>query len=78
MADPELHARMTARLAGNPPAFEARFGQARHSDDHLPVLAEVAAGAAIFRLLVSPDAALDDEWVEELTALITGRWQAGG
>lgn len=78
VADPDLHARMIARLAGNLPAFESRFGRARRSDDHLPVLAEVVAGAAIFRLLVSPDAALDDEWVEELTALITGRWQAGG
>ena len=77
MAEPELHVRMTVRLAGNLPAFEARFGQARHSDDHLPVLAEVAAGAAIFRILVGPDAALDDKWVEELTALVTGRWQAG-
>lgn len=78
VADPDLHARMIARLAGNLPAFESRFGRARRSDDHLPVLAEVVAGAAIFRLLVSPDAALDDEWVEELTALITGRWQADG
>nr|WP_313315597.1 TetR-like C-terminal domain-containing protein [Dietzia maris] len=78
VADPDLHARMIARLAGNLPAFESRFGRARRGDDHLPVLAEVVAGAAIFRLLVSPDAALDDEWVEELTALITGRWQAGG
>lgn len=78
VADPDLHARMIARLAGNLPAFESRFGRARRSDDHLPVLAEVVAGAAIFRLLVSPAAALDDEWVEELTALIIGRWQAGG
>ena len=77
VADPELHARMIARLAGNLPAFESRFGQVRRNDDHLPVLAEVVAGAAIFRLLVSPHAALDSEWVEELTALITGRWQAG-
>ncbi|WP_096906932.1 TetR-like C-terminal domain-containing protein [Dietzia sp. WMMA184] len=78
VADADLHARMIARLAGNLPAFESRFGRARRSDDHLPVLAEVVAGAAIFRLLVSPAAALDDEWVEELTALIIGRWQAGG
>lgn len=73
VADAELHARMITRLAGNLPAFESRFGQARRSEDHLPVLAEVVAGAAIFRLLVSPHAALDDEWVDELTALITGR-----
>ena len=78
VADADLHARMIARLAGDLPAFESRFGRARRSDDHLPVLAEVVAGAAIFRLLVSPAAALDDQWVEELTALITGRWQAGG
>ncbi|MGX1599081.1 TetR family transcriptional regulator [Dietzia maris] len=78
VADADLHARMIARLAGDLPAFESRFGRARRSDDHLPVLAEVVAGAAIFRLLVSPAAALDDEWVEELTALIIGRWRAGG
>ena len=73
VADPDLHARMITRLAGNMPDFESRFGQARGAD-HLPVLAEVVAGAAIFRLLVSPGAALDETWVAELTSLITGRW----
>ena len=74
VADPELHARMIGRLAGDLPAFESRFGRARRADDPLPVLAEVVAGAAIFRLLVSRDAALDEQWVDEVTALITERW----
>ncbi|AWH92856.1 TetR/AcrR family transcriptional regulator [Dietzia lutea] len=74
VADPELHARMIARLAGDLPAFESRFGRSRRADDPLPVLAEVVAGAAIFRLLVSQDAALDEQWVDEVTALITERW----
>lgn len=72
VADPQSHARMIARLAGDLSAFESKFGQARRNGDTLPVLAEVVAGAAIFRLLMSPDAALDSEWVEELTALIAG------
>lgn len=75
VADPELHARMMARLAGDLPEFESRFGRARRSGDQLPVLAEVVVGAAIFRLLLSRDAALDEQWVDEVTSLIAERWR---
>ena len=72
VADPELHDQMIARLAGNLPAFERRFGRAR-SGDQLPLLVEVVAGAAIFRILVRRDAALDDDWVDQMVELIVGR-----
>ena len=75
VADRELHKLMIARLAGNLTAFESRFGQ-RRRDDELPLLAEVVAGTAIFRILVRPDAVLDDAWVEAMTELITERWPA--
>ena len=75
VADPELHKLMIARLAGNLTAFESRFGQ-RRRDDELPLLAEVVAGTAIFRILIRPDAVLDDAWVDAMTELITERWPA--
>ena len=74
VADPELHATMIARLAGNLTAFESHFGQERRDDDELPMLAEVVAGAAIFRILIRHDAALDDVWVDAMTEMITERW----
>ncbi|WP_283634493.1 TetR-like C-terminal domain-containing protein [Mycolicibacterium poriferae] len=73
VADRELHKLMIARLAGNLSAFESRFGQ-RRRDDELPLLAEVVAGTAIFRILIRPDAVLDDAWVDAMTELITERW----
>ena len=74
VASPELHSQMIARLAGDLTAFESRFGQERRGDDRLPMLAEVVAGTAIFRILIRSDAALDDAWVEEMVELITERW----
>ncbi|WP_124709969.1 TetR/AcrR family transcriptional regulator [Gordonia insulae] len=74
VADPQVHTMMIARLAGNLTAFESRFGQGRRDDDQLPMLAEVVAGTAIFRILIRHDAALDDTWVDEMTELITERW----
>jgi AcrR family transcriptional regulator len=74
VADPELHSMMIARLAGNLGAFESRFGQERRGDDELPMLAEVVAGTAIFRILIRSDAALDDAWVDAMTEMITERW----
>lgn len=74
VADPELHNSMIARLAGNLTAFESRFGQERRDDDQLPMLVEVVAGTAIFRILIRQDAALDDTWVNEMTEMITARW----
>ena len=77
VADPELHDEMIARLARNLPDFESRFGRAR-SGDQLPLLAEVVAGAATFRILVRRDAALDDDWVDQMVELIAGRWGSDG
>ncbi|MBO0676538.1 TetR family transcriptional regulator [Mycolicibacterium sp. S2-37] len=74
VADPELHRLMTARLAGNLTAFESRFGQERRGGDDLPMLAEVVAGTAIFRILIRHDATLDDAWVDAMTEMITERW----
>jgi len=74
VADPDVHAMMTARLAGNLAAFESRFGQERRGDGELPMLAEVVAGTAIFRILVRQDAALDEAWVDAMTEMITERW----
>lgn len=71
VADPDVHSMMTARLAGNLAAFESRFGQERRTDDELPMLAEVVAGTAIFRILIRRDAALDDAWVDAMTEMIT-------
>ncbi|WP_304108815.1 TetR/AcrR family transcriptional regulator [Mycolicibacterium bacteremicum] len=74
VADPELHALMIGRLTGDLTAFETRFGQERRGDDDLPLLAEVVAGSAIFRILMRRDAALDEAWVESVTDLITESW----
>ncbi|PRC45991.1 TetR family transcriptional regulator, partial [Mycobacterium sp. ITM-2017-0098] len=74
VADPEVHSMMIARLTGNLTAFENRFGQERRDDDELPLLAEVVAGTAIFRILIRHDAALDDAWVDAMTEMITERW----
>ncbi|MEU4311144.1 TetR-like C-terminal domain-containing protein [Nocardia sp. NPDC024068] len=77
VASPEVHSMMIARLAGNLTAFESRYGQERRDDDQLPMLAEVVAGTAIFRILIRHDAALDDTWVNEMTEMITDRWPPG-
>jgi AcrR family transcriptional regulator len=77
VADPELHSMMIARLAGNLGEFETRFGQGRRGDDELPMLAEVVAGSAIFRILLRHDAALDDAWVDAMAEMITERWPSG-
>ncbi|MFE0749111.1 TetR-like C-terminal domain-containing protein [Gordonia sp. NPDC058843] len=74
VASPEVHGQMIARLAGDLTAFETRFGQERRDDDRLPMLAEVVAGTAIFRILIRSDAALDDAWVDQMVELITERW----
>ncbi|OPX09577.1 TetR-like C-terminal domain-containing protein [Gordonia sp. i37] len=78
VASPEVHNQMIARLAGDLTAFESRFGQERRDDDRLPMLAEVVAGTAIFRILIRSDAALDDAWVDEMVELITERWPSDG
>lgn len=74
IADPELHSMMINRLTRNLTAFETRFGQQRRGGDELPLLAEVVAGSAIFRILVARDAALDDAWVDAMTEMIAEPW----
>lgn len=74
VANPEVHSMMIARLAGNLTAFESRFRQERRGDDELPMIAEVVAGTAIFRILIRRDSALDETWVNEMTEMITERW----
>lgn len=74
IADPELHSMMISRLTRNLSAFETRFGQQRRGGDELPLLAEVVAGSAIFRILVARDAALDDAWVDAMTEMIAEPW----
>lgn len=77
IADPELHSMMISRLSRNLGAFETRFGQQRRGGDELPLLAEVVAGSAIFRILVRQDAALDDAWVDAMTDMIAEPWALG-
>lgn len=77
VADPDLHASMISRLTGDLTSFETRFGQERRGGDDLPLLAEVVAGSAIFRILMRRDAALDDDWVAAVTELITESWPPG-
>ncbi|MFD6103507.1 TetR-like C-terminal domain-containing protein [Nocardia salmonicida] len=77
VAAPEVHKMMIDRLAGDLAAFESRFGHERRAEDPLPMLAEVVAGTAIFRILIRHDAALDDTWVDQMTELITDRWPPG-
>lgn len=74
VANPEVHSMMIARLAGDLTAFESRFRQERRGDDELPMIAEVVAGTAIFRILIRRDSALDETWVNEMTEMITERW----
>lgn len=76
VSDPDLHAMMIARLTSNLTAFESRFGQERRGGDDLPLLAEVVAGAAIFRIVIRRDAALDDAWVDAMTAMLVEQWGA--
>lgn len=78
VADPDLHALMIARLTGNLSAFESRFGQERRGGDDLPLLAEVVAGAAIFRIVIRRDALLDDAWVDAMTTMLVEQWGARG
>ncbi len=74
VANPEVHSMMIARLAGNLTAFESRFRQERRGDDELPMIAEVVAGTAIFRILIRRDSALDETRVNEMTEMIIERW----
>lgn len=74
-ADPELNARVTQRFQG---AFEAvrlllaeavRRGEA-HADIDPDRLVEVIGGATMMRLLLSPEAELGDDWVDQTATIL--------
>ncbi|MEO6794240.1 MAG: TetR/AcrR family transcriptional regulator [Mycobacterium sp.] len=77
VADPEVHQKMISRFAGSLATFRTRVDRqtGRPSDDgELPLLAEIVAGTAIFRILVRHDAPLDTEWVNDLTSVVSAGW----
>ena len=73
-ADPTLHPALLERFGGAWKGFHDRIavaeerGEARAGVD-ADVLIETLAGAALMRLLISPDA-LDEHWVEQTTDLL--------
>lgn len=77
VADPDVHARMTARFAASLATFRTRIEPESGTDGdagELPLLAEVVVGAAIFRIIVRHDAPLDAAWADNLTRLISSGW----
>lgn len=76
IAEPDVHGMMINRFAGNLAAFETRLRLEPRVDDELPLLAEVVVGAAIFRILIRHDAALDDSWVDDMTEMMTSGWHS--
>jgi len=75
VADPDVHSRMTSRFAESLATFRTRIDLAA-DDGHLPLLAEVVVGSAIFRIIVRHDAPLDAAWVDDLTNLISSGWKS--
>jgi AcrR family transcriptional regulator len=74
-ADPELNARVMARFAGMFGAVRTRIADAVdrgevHSDVNPDRLVEVIGGAAMLRLLLSPETDLDDDWVDQTAAIV--------
>jgi AcrR family transcriptional regulator len=76
VADPDVHSRMTSRFAESLATFRSRIDQQADDDGHLPLLAEVVVGSAIFRIIVRHDAPLDAAWVDDLTRLISSGWKS--
>jgi AcrR family transcriptional regulator len=73
--DPELNARVMERFQGLFAAVRTRLHQAVergevYSDIDPDRLIEVIGGAAMMRLLLRPDEELDDEWVDQTTAIV--------
>jgi hypothetical protein len=66
---------MTSRFAESLATFRTRIDLAA-DDGHLPLLAEVDVGSAIFRIIVRHDAPLDAAWVDDLTNLISSGWKS--
>jgi AcrR family transcriptional regulator len=74
-ADPELNARVMSRFANVFSAVRMRLtealrrGDARDGIDPQRLI-EVIGGATMLRLLLWPDKDLDDDWVDQTTAIV--------
>jgi len=81
-ADPALNTRVTARLAGLFAAVReriadgARCGEVRAEVD-ADRLIELIGGATMLRVLLRPDDALDERWVDQTTAIVVEGVLAG-
>jgi AcrR family transcriptional regulator len=74
-ADAELNTRVMARFTGLFDAVRVRLTAAVqrgevHPDVDADRLIEVIGGATMLRLLLWPDRDLDDEWVDQTTAIV--------
>ena len=74
-ADTELNTRVMNRFTELFGAVRARLAEATrrgevHVDIHPERLIEVIGGATMLRLLLWPDRELDDEWVDQTTAIV--------
>ncbi|KUI24802.1 TetR family transcriptional regulator [Mycobacterium sp. IS-1742] len=75
-ADPDLNARVRARFTDTFAAVRTRLADAvERGEVHDGVdpdrLIEVIGGATMLGLLLHPDGGLDDEWVEQTSAIVT-------
>ena len=74
-ADPEFNTRVMDRFTELFAAVRARVADAMrrgevHADIDPDRLIEVIGGATMLRLLLWPDRELDDEWVDQTTAIV--------
>lgn len=74
-ADPELNARVMSRFVNLFTAVEERLSEAiergeAHPDVDPGRLIELMGGAAMLRVMLYPDHKLDDNWVDQTTAIV--------
>jgi AcrR family transcriptional regulator len=74
-ADPELNARVMARFTDVFAAVQMRLADAVkrgevHADVNPDRLLEIIGGATLLRLLLQPDQAVGDDWVDQTTAIL--------
>jgi AcrR family transcriptional regulator len=74
-ADSELNARVMSRFAGLFATVRTRLSEAVdrgevHRDVDPDRLIELIGGATLLRLLLHPDEQLDEEWVDQTTAIV--------
>jgi AcrR family transcriptional regulator len=75
VGDAELNARVMGRFTGLFDAVRGRLVDAVargevHADVQPDRLVEVIGGATLLRLLLAPGTGLDDEWVDQTTAIV--------